>query len=58
MCRLPTLTMSQTRPVRLAAGCETLILAAWVRFPYGSLIRKDYPTGDGGRLLTGCASRP
>ncbi len=25
------------RPVRLAAGCETLILAAWVRFPYGSL---------------------
>ena len=24
-------------PVSLAAGCETLTLAAWVRFPYGSL---------------------
>ena len=27
----------QTWPVRLAAGCETLNLAAWVRSPYGSL---------------------
>ena len=27
-----------TRPVRLAAGCETLTLAARVRFPYGSLV--------------------
>ena len=27
----------KTRPVGLAAGCETLTLAAWVRFPYGSL---------------------
>ena len=27
----------KTWPVRLAAGCETLTLAAWVRFPYGSL---------------------
>ncbi len=26
-----------TWPVSLAAGCETLTLAAWVRFPYGSL---------------------
>jgi hypothetical protein len=31
-----------TRPVRLAAGCETLNLAAWVRFPYGSLLHGSF----------------